>query len=173
MSIGWTPSSLGYDAIEKAVKNARARGIFVICTSLDIAYGLYFDGLGRNPRNDPEVPSSYGPASWCAEKFYAGGAINEGKEILFVPMDSRCTAGPSDPQDYVFYADGGRSWCVPYIAGLYSLACQVDPKVTPESFWKLALATGDTVTITKDGKEFRIAKVVNPVKLMEALQRTK
>jgi hypothetical protein len=173
MSIGWGSSSPGYDAIEKAVKNARDHGIFVISTSLSSTYGLYFHGLGRDPRNDPEIPSSYGPGSWWAQGFYRDGTINAGSESLLLPMDSRCTAGPSGPEDYAFYAQGGWSWCVPYIAGLYSLACQVEPKVTPESFWKLALATGDTVTLLKDGKQYEFGKIVNPVKLIEALQPAK
>ena len=88
-------------------------------------------------------------------------------------MDSRCTAGPSGTEDYAFYAQGGWSWCVPYVAGLYALACQVKPNVTPESFWNQVLATGDTVTLVKDGKQYEFSKIVNPVKLIEALQRAK
>ncbi|HEY3314493.1 MAG TPA: hypothetical protein VGL40_04335 [Bacillota bacterium] len=52
--------------------------------------------------------------------------------FLLVPMDSRCTAS---------------------IAGLYALACQVDPKVTPRRFWKVALATGETTRVAHDGKD--------------------
>ena len=49
------------------------------------------------------------------------------------------------------------------------MACQVKSDVTPESFWKAALATGDTVTLSRDGKTYDLGKIVNPTKLMEAL----
>ena len=104
--------------------------------------GLFFHGLGRDSRMDPETADSYGPGSWWAESYYQSGQIVGGMEALLVPMDSRCVAGPSAVDEYAFYASGGWSWCAPYIAGLYAMACQVKQDVTPESFWKAALATG-------------------------------
>ena len=83
-----------------------------------------------------------------------------------VPMDSRCVASPTSQQDYVFYAQGGWSWCVPYLAGLYALACQVKPTVTPEEFWSVGLETGKTITIDKDGKTYQLGKIVDPVALL-------
>jgi hypothetical protein len=62
-------------------------------------------------------------------------------------MDSRGTASPTGYDDYVFYRQGGWSWSIPYIAGLYALACQVKPDITPEVFWSKALETGDAVEI--------------------------
>jgi hypothetical protein len=50
-------------------------------------------------------------------------------------MDSRTTASPGATDQYVFYGIGGMSWAVPYIAGVYALAVQVDPAITPERFW--------------------------------------
>ena len=44
-------------------------------------------------------------------------------------MDSRCTASPTGINDYVYYREGGMSWTVPYLAGLYALACQVNPDI--------------------------------------------
>jgi len=73
------------------------------------------------------------------------------------------------PVDYAFYAEGGWSWCAPYIAGLYAMACQVKPDVTPTSFWQAALATGDTVTLSRNDKTYKFGKIVSPTKLMEAL----
>jgi hypothetical protein len=62
-------------------------------------------------------------------------------------MDSRCTASPTGTEDYAFYREGGWSWCIPYIAGLYALACQVRPEITPEVFWAKVIETGDSVVI--------------------------
>ncbi len=84
-----------------------------------------------------------------------------------VPMDSRCTASQSGEKSYVFYSEGGWSWCIPYIAGLYALSCQVKPGVTPQEFWNKALETGDIIEIDKNGKKYKFGKIVNPVKLIE------
>ena len=54
---------------------------------------------------------------------------------LLIPMDARTTASPTGNKDYVFYGMGGISWTAPYLAGVYALACQIDPKITPEKFW--------------------------------------
>ena len=174
MSIGWTfgwiGSPVGYCAIVKAVNRAKEQGIFVVSSSLSSTYkGFYFHGLGRDSLADPENPGSYGPGSWWADRYYRTGRIAEGTEALLVPMDSRATAAMCSPVDYAFYAEGGWSWCAPYIAGLYAMACQVKPDVTPASFWAAALATGDTVTLSRNDTTYDFGKIVNPTKLMEAL----
>ena len=170
MSFGWSSRPPGYRAMVKAVDNARKQGIFVVSSSLMYTYpGLYFQGLGRDPLADPESPVLYGPGYWWAEKYYKTGTIAKGMEALLIPMDSRTTASMTSTADYTFYAEGGWSWCAPYIAGLYAMACQVKPEVTPASFWTAALATGDTVTLSRNDKTYDFGKIVNPTKLMEAL----
>jgi hypothetical protein len=172
ISIGWGSTSPGYAEMEKAVDNAKKDGIFVVTSSLRNTYpGLFFHGLGRDLRMDPEAPTSYGPGSWWAGTYYQTGEIVKGMEALLIPMDARCVASPGGVEEYVFYSDGGWSWCAPYIAGLYAMACQVKPDVTPESFWKAALATGDMVTLSKDGRSYEFGKIVNPPKLIEALRK--
>jgi len=106
--------------------------------------GFTLFGLGRDPLKDPERFDSFGEAWW-------GGLYPHespgGKEALLFPMDSRTTASPTGADKYVFYGPGGLSWSVPWAAGLYALACQVKPDVTPELFWKTALETGDIVPL--------------------------
>ena len=170
ISIGWSGRPPGYRAMVKSVNNAKEQGIFVVSSSLRNTYeGFYFHGLGREPLADPESPGSYGPGSWWAEQYYKTGTIVNGMEALLIPMDSRTTAAMTSTVDYAFYAEGGWSWCAPYIAGLYAMACQVKPDVTPEVFWKAALATGDTVPLSWQGQTYKFGKIVNPAKLMEAL----
>lgn len=170
MSIGWDKSSIGYSAMVKSVNNAKKQDIFVVSSSLRNTYrGFFFHGLGRNPLADPESPSSYGPGSWWARTYYQTGTIMSGMEALLIPMDSRATAAMTSSVDYAFYPEGGWSWCAPYIAGLYAMACQVKPDITPESFWKAALATGDTVTLSSYGRTYSFGKIVNPTRLVEAL----
>ncbi len=110
MSIGWSSGQPGYNEMVKAVNRAKKQGIFVVSSSLRNTYsGLFFHGLGRDPRMDPDSVASYGPGSWWAQTYYQNGVIANGMEALLIPMDSRCTAGPSAADEYAFYPDGGWS----------------------------------------------------------------
>lgn len=180
ISVGWDKSQKGYEEVNAAVDRANKAGVFVVSSSLINTDGYMFNGLGRNPLSDPEATSSYEPGLFWKDRYYeygnefysmmgekAGVKIDE---VLLIPMDSRTTASPTDSKDYVFYREGGWSWSIPYVAGLYALACEVNPEVTPEIFWSTALKTGDTIKVQNNGKEYEMKKVVNPMKLMEALK---
>ena len=138
ISSGWKPAMKGYEAAVKAADRAKARGMFVVSVGLFETYpghALLPDGPGPRPR--PATPTrrhraglregskrhltrpELGYRNFCGRR-RAGG-------WLLVPMDSRTTASPTGPQDYVFYRSGGTSWTAPYLAGLYALACQVKP----------------------------------------------
>jgi hypothetical protein len=173
ISVGLIPRARGVSACERAIRRAEKEGIFVVTCSLDKTSGGKMDymGLGREPLTDPDAPESYGPALFWAEYFFREGAGGR-RPTLYVPMDSRCTASPTGDNDYVFYRSGGLSWTAPYIAGLYALACQVKPNVTPEEFWKAAMDTGDTVQVKHNGKTYPLEKIANPAKLIARLQKT-
>lgn len=170
MQIGWNSEQKGYQDIVDAVERAKATGVFVVSSSLWETYDntLYFHGLGRDPNADPNVLDSYGPGSWWAASFFSRKTSFKATPLLF-PMDSRCTASPTGVNDYVFYAQGGWSWSIPYIAGLYALACQVKPDVTPDEFWSTGLTTGDAIKIDKDDQTFGLGTIVNPQKLIAKL----
>jgi hypothetical protein len=167
MSIGWESQSKGYDEITKAVIEAKAAGIFVISSSLFETYGFKFHGLGRNPLADPNEFQSYEPGSWWQKRFYEQGLS---ADTLLVPMDSRTTASPTGIEDYVFYRQGGWSWSIPYLAGMYALAVQVKPEITSEEFWKTALRTGRTIQISHDGREYEFGVILDPRALIEEVQ---
>jgi hypothetical protein len=65
----------------------------------------------------------------------------------------------------------GPSWVVPYLAGLYALACQANPAMTPESFWATALKTGQVTSVVYEGKRYELGTIVNPAALIGALQK--
>jgi subtilisin family serine protease len=167
MSIGWGPQSKGYDEITDAVIEAKAAGIFVISSSLFETYGFKFQGLGRDPLADPNEFQSYGPGSWWQESFYEQGLS---ADTLLVPMDSRTTASPTGIEDYVFYRQGGWSWSIPYLAGMYALSVQVKPEITPEEFWKTALSTGKTIKIRHGEQDYDLGIILDPHSLIEALK---
>jgi hypothetical protein len=168
-SVGWTRDQKGYAEIMAAVRRATEAGVFVISTSLRDTHHLRFDGLGRDPFADPNTPASYRPGAWWAIQFWNGQMRFKPGTRLCVPMDARSTASPSGPHDYVHYANGGWSWCVPWIAGLYALACQVDPDITPERFWSEALRSGTTISIVHESERARLGTISNPLALLERL----
>jgi hypothetical protein len=150
ISVGWSPQQKGYPEVTAAVERAKKEGVFVVSSSLSETYErkLNFHGLGREPMADPDRFESYRPGLWWADQFYAwSAAAGTGRETLLVPMDSRATASPTGPGEYVFYRQGGWSWSIPYIAGLFALACQVKPEITPEAFWVAAIKSGDSLEI--------------------------
>jgi hypothetical protein len=167
MQVGWSPDQAGYDDINQAVKEARAAGVFVASSSIEQIYGFKFNGLGRPPLGDPDQFASYEPGMFWA------GRISSDSQLtgrLLVPMDSRTTASPGGAGEYAFYRQGGWSWSIPYIAGVYTLAAQVDPAITPDRFWELALQTGKTIQITRDGKAVSMGPILDPLALVAALQ---
>lgn len=173
ISVGWQPSQKGYAQVMESVWRAKKEGVFIISSSLSETFGLRFHALGRPPLSDPEQAQSYEPGLWWQKQFFAHPAMTLPENTLLVPMDSRCTASPTGVQDYVFYREGGWSWSIPYLAGLYALGCQVKPDLTPELFWQTALETGAVNQIQKDGKTYRLGRIAQPERLLEKLAALK
>jgi len=169
ISVGWNPSHRGYKEITEAVQKAKEAGMLVICSSTDRVHGFKFHGLGRHPSADPDLFESYEPGLFWAKYFYAG-VKKIGSKHLLIPMDSRTTASPHGPDEYVFYRVGGWSWSIPYIAGVYALAAQVEPAITPERFWMLAMKTGRTIELENDSKKILFGQILDPLKLIDALR---
>lgn len=180
ISKGWGPSHEMYNEITQAIEAAKKQGIFVITTSIKNNYGFEFQGLGRNPMDNPEDFISYVPGVFWSRGIYIDendfnvSIIKDpNKDIqstLYVPMDSRTTASPTGTHDYVFYREGGLSWSVPYIAGLYALAYQANPDITPEIFWSTAIETSDLLVFKTGEKKIYELNVVNPQKLIESIK---
>jgi hypothetical protein len=167
MSFSWLPQSKGFDEITAAVGEAKTAGIFVISVNLFKTDGLFFLGLGREPLLDANKFQSYGPGlEWRQSYFEQGLAV----DALLVPMNSRTTASPTGTEDYAFYRQGGLSWAVPYLAGMYALAVQVKPDITPEEFWNTALKTGRTIQLQHYGKEYKFGVILDPQALIAALK---
>jgi hypothetical protein len=171
ISVGWSPDQKGYRETMAAVEKAKQAGVFIVSTALEHTHHLAFHGLGREALADPNTWTSYMPGSWWAGAFWAGqGRFAPGQRLL-APMDSRTLASPTGLTDWVHYDSGGWSWTVPWIAGLYALACQVRPDLTPELFWAEALQTGRTIRLSRAGVEVDFGTLADPVALVEKLQR--
>ncbi len=171
ISVGWDPSQTGYKQITEAVSKAKAAGMLVICSSVERVHGFRFHGLGRHPLADPDDFTVYGPGAWWTRLFDEGDPIHAGSNQLLVPMDARTTASPTGVDEYVFYGEGGWSWSIPYIAGVYALAAQVEPTITPDRFWAVALRTGRTIELHRAGEKRRFGPILDAAELIAALQR--
>lgn len=169
ISAGWEKGQVGYERMVRVVEEAKRRGVFVVASLLQETYGFWFSGAGRDPLADPDQASSYGAGTHWAGSLPANADVRSPAHLL-VPMDSRGTASPGAVDEYVFYPEGGRSWAIPYLAGLYALCCQVKPDITPEAFWNTALETGTPTVATYEGTSYPIGMVINPMRIVEALE---
>jgi hypothetical protein len=131
LSQGWGDAAVGCHDAEAAVALARAEGIAFFSVTHDCAYG----GLGRPPLSDPDSHAAHVPAwMWRDDRF---GNLTRAK-LFSIPIDNRTLASAAGPEAMVHFPIGGHSWGPPFIAGVYALAAQVDPSITPERFFQLA-----------------------------------
>lgn len=185
ISTCWASGNDGYNEINEAVNKAKAKGIFVISSNLFETYGykFFFHGLDRDPLKNPDDFSTYRVIGWeewisllGESRFPEFIRIYEEKfesslksDILLIPIYSRTDASPAGKKEYTFSRRAGWSNVPPYIAGIYALACQVKPDITPEIFWEAALKTGEERIVQKGEKKFR-GKIINPIRLIQAIR---
>lgn len=162
ISLSMGRSWKNYDKAIAAIARAEKAGVWVLTVD-DEKFRL--DGMERPPLADPEAASSYEGGI-----MFTGNRRGAASGILQIPMDSRTVADPNGQNEYFFSRIGGQSWIVPWVAGLYALACQARPDVTPALFWKTALETAGTASFQRDGKVYKLEKVVDPVSLMRRLK---
>ncbi len=167
ISRGYGADERGYSDLMAALKEAEGQGVAVISVGMYGSKQAAILGLGRDPLADPDALASYRPAAFLLPNL---GNVTGRPDQLWVPIDARTTASPTGTEDTAFYGVGGMSWAEPYLAGVYALACQVDPSITPERFWTLATQTGQYVEIASEGKTVKIGPIVNPPGLIQALK---
>lgn len=168
LSIGWHESQTGADEMEKAVAAAKKAGMLVTSSSINETHGVQINGLGRAPLADPDKFESYAPGMFWAKHL---NNPRLPKNALLMPMDSRCTAGPTGAKDYAFYRQGGWSWITPYLAGVYALTVQVKPEITPDEFLSLARKTGRAMNWPLDNTTLPLGVIIDPGALIDALKQ--
>ncbi len=168
LSVGWDTSEAGYDAMESAVQAAKAAGMLVTSSSIRNTHGISINGLGRSPLADPDQFESCSPGLFWGDGFPGG---RQSTNELLMPMDSRTVAGFTSTNDYTFYRQGGWSWITPYLAATYALAVQVKPELTPDGFLSLTFQTGRTIDCKVGDKAAPLGVILDPVALIEALER--
>jgi hypothetical protein len=163
----WNPQSKGYKDVEAAIQEAKAAGLLVVSINLKETYGFKINGLGRDSLSDPDDFASYRPAIAWEKDFYSG---KQPSDSLLVPIDSRTFAGPTGINEYTYSSIGGLSFGMPYIAGMYALAVQVDPAITPQKFLTRAMQTGRTIQVQHNGQSLPLGPILDPVALIEAIK---
>lgn len=188
VSISWgaqeKEGTLHSDLWKKTLEKAKKEGLFVLTPASREEYGLGFSGMGKKVLSDPDEPTSYcddhfNPpkeivkkmfVNWYGENFWD----KHKKQNLLIPMNHRTTASPVGESEYVHYFKGGQSWATPWLAGMFVLARQVNPNITPEQFWEVAAKTGvnsDILGIQDSG--ILLGNIIQPQKLIEDLQKEK
>ena len=171
ISAGRNPNLAGHVEYQRAVAKAKAVRVLVLAPEFESVPGLAFQGLGRKILADPDLPASYGPGSRWEKSFVDGSQRFAPGQRLLVPMDARAVASPAGTNDYVFHPQGAATEPIPYLAGLYALACQAKPDLSPEGFVAHALQTGNTVEVTDDPNKLMLGTIANPAALVEVLTR--
>lgn len=167
ISRGFSEEDAGAEDFEEAKARLEAAGVAVFST--DSSLFTLSRACSSCPADDN---ASYTRgAYWFSEQDLAH--YGQMDYVLF-PTDYRVTAAPNGNGDYVSYVNGGLSWAVPYAAGLYALAAQVYPPLTPELFWQTARETAVAATVkTPQGKTYSAKYLVQPQRLIKKLQNMK
>lgn len=76
--------------------------------------------------------------------------------LVFVPTAGRTTAANLNGAEYIYWAEGGLSWTMPYVLGLYAIVNEIDPSLTQDDLRALIVETAYT-----NGSGMRIVDPVN------------
>ncbi len=169
ISWGFNEEAYGFDDLQQAIQRAKDQGVFVISAALYNDYDMRFGGANRNPKGDLDDSDNYEAGAFW-KKYSERGERDD--KLLLVPMDHRTVADYKDGTSYRYEGnDGGESWAVPWLAGMYVLAKQADPNLTPETFWKYALETSNECRNNDSGNY--VGRIINPQELIQKIQEQK
>lgn len=139
------PREKNIDAFQKAIRACEEAGIMVwFCEEYAVASFLPF-----SDRNNPAnlvMDARYG--TWKPQ-------------LVHVPGSGRTAANMN--QSYTYWAEGGLSWTMPYVLGLYAIVAEIDPSLSQDDLRKMVVETA----YDSNGM-----KLVNPVGFVaEALRK--
>jgi hypothetical protein len=127
------------------LKKAKEAGLFVV-DAVGEQIDIQFTGGGSSENKDD--PESYSSWLYQDEK-------NENLNEIIVPSDHRTMASSYNKEgQYMHDGRGGISWSVPYLAGLFALALQVNPNIKQEEITGIIK---ESAIINKKG-----LRIINP-----------
>ena len=82
---------------------------------------------------------------------------------IIVPSDYRSMASSQGNNEYRYDAKGGWSWAIPYFAGVFTLALQINPDLTDDKFLEIVRKTA--------GRNKKGIRVINPLGIIEEVKK--
>ena len=162
ISRGFDETDLGASELLEAKNALEKDGVAVFATN------NVFTLSRDHSLKHPEKVSNYcRPAYWFNKKMVS--SLSPDMKEVVVPTDFRVIASETGTGHYVHYANGGLSWAVPYVAGLYALGVQVYPQLTKEIFVKAVHETATVRDCEYEGEKFSMS-LVNPANLINYLK---
>ncbi|MBN1647042.1 MAG: hypothetical protein JW874_03320 [Spirochaetales bacterium] len=168
----WNEDQPGFDALSAALEKAAKQNIFIISPRLEQMYGFGFSGLGREVYDDPDSLLSWEPSLGWSRLFFSSTKQQDSGRLL-IPADARTAAGTANENDFVFYRSGSQGFIISWLGGLYALALEIYPRLTPELFWQTALATADSARVRHLAREYPLTGIINPQALIQKLSELK
>ena len=166
MSRGFSSDDIGRERFLKVLEKAKKQNIIVFSTNNVCTVSR--EGFYANPDN---ISFYNVPAGWFDEE---GFGFYSTTDRVCVPSDYRITSSPNGNSDYVAYYRGDYSWAVPYLAGIATLAKQVNPKITQKEFEEIARKTAQRVQVKgKSGNTYPVSKFINPQALIQEVKSRK
>lgn len=137
------PTEKNADALKKAVKACEDAGIMVwFCGDYSAASFI--------PNSDKNNFENLTHEIW---------ETNHDKSYLvYVPAAGRTTSYEEGNKSYIYWAEGGLSWTMPYVLGLYGIVKQIDPSLTQSDIRKLVV---DTAYVNTSGM-----RIIDPVEFV-------
>lgn len=145
-----------WDKWQETIKKANSEGITIVYSNSLSKKKFTFGGCA--PLKDRNNPSNYELSN-----YFKGSKMEKDKSWILVPADFRTTASNSGDDQYVYWAEGGFSWAIPYITGMAALAWQINPNL---NFDEIINKLIDTKTVTAEGKY-----IINPEAFIKAISK--
>lgn len=147
------PYKQGWDS---AVEKLRQAGIEIIYSTRDLFNDFIWGGCP--PFLDRNVATNYDVAVYFKEN---NVSLSNPHQII-VPGDYRTTALNMRDNAYIYWGDGGYSWAIPYIAGLATLAWQLNPDL---SFAEIKALLRESAVKSRVEQ-----RVVSPIKFIDLVR---
>ena len=144
------------DELTDAIKKAKEEGIEVLCEN-PMNPVMEFTGLYKTSYSDVNDIHSYYLNEYDDSKIY-------------VPTNDITVASLYGNKDYMYYIQGGQDTVVPYVSGLYALACQVNPSIDFNDFLDSAKKTAYKLNVKDDNNKSYKIMIIQPEKLIDDIK---
>lgn len=121
------------EAFRKAVKACEASGVMVwFCGE--------YNSAGFIPNSDKNSFENLTTDHWVTQKKL------DKDELVWVPAAGRTSAYEEGLNSYIYWSEGGLSWTMPYMLGLYGIVKKIDPSLTQKEIREMVVSSAYTNT---------------------------